>query len=39
MIVEAAGLTLEHVVYSQVYLDTMAKSDTMDRVWREYFPK
>jgi reactive intermediate/imine deaminase len=39
LIVEAGGLTLEHVVYSQVYLDTMAKYDVMDRVWREYFPK
>jgi reactive intermediate/imine deaminase len=38
-IVEAAGLTMEHVVYSQVYLDDMAKYDTMDRVWKEYFPK
>ena len=38
-IVEAAGLTMEHVVYSQVYLDDMAKYDTMDRIWKEYFPK
>ena len=38
-IVEAAGLTMEHVVYSQVYLDDMAKYDAMDRLWREYFPK
>ena len=38
-IVEAAGLTLEHVVYSQVYLASMSSHDTMDRVWREYFPK
>ena len=38
-IVEAAGLTMGHVVYSQVYLDTMAKYETMERVWREYFPK
>ena len=38
-IVEAAGLTLEHVVYSQVYLASMSNHDTMDRVWREYFPK
>jgi reactive intermediate/imine deaminase len=38
-IVEAAGLTLEHVVYSQVYLANMAGYETMDRVWREYFPK
>src|SRR5688572_14829394 len=38
-IVEAAGLTLAHVVYSQVYLASMSSADTMDRVWREYFPK
>ena len=38
-IVEAAGLTLEHVVYSQVYLTSMSTHDTMDRAWREYFPK
>jgi reactive intermediate/imine deaminase len=38
-IVEAAGLTMEHVVYCQVYLDTMAKYDAMERLWREYFPK
>jgi reactive intermediate/imine deaminase len=38
-IVEAAGLTLEHVVYSQVYLSSIASAGTMDRVWREYFPK
>jgi reactive intermediate/imine deaminase len=39
MIVEAAGQTLEHVVYCQVYLASMSSADTMDRVWREYFPK
>ncbi len=38
-IVEAAGLKMEHVVYSQVYLDDMAKYDAMDKLWREYFPK
>jgi len=38
-IVEAAGLTMAHVVYSQVYLASMASDGTMDRVWREYFPK
>ena len=32
-IVEAAGLTMEHVVYCQVYLDDMAHHDVMDRVW------
>jgi reactive intermediate/imine deaminase len=36
-IVEAAGLTMAHVVYCQVYLDDMAKYDAMDRVWKEYF--
>ena len=39
LIVEAAGLTMAHIVYSQVYLDTMAKYDEMERVWKEYFPK
>src|SRR4029450_1036746 len=39
MIVEAAGLTVAHGVDCQVYLASMSSSDTMDRVWREYFPK
>ena len=38
-IVEAAGLTMEHVVYSQVYLHDMAAYDQMDRIWRQYFAK
>ena len=38
-IVAAAGLTMEHVVYSQVYLTDMAHHDVMDRVWKEFFPK
>lgn len=37
-IVEAAGLTLRHVVYSQVYLADMNNYGTMDRFWKEYFP-
>lgn len=37
-VVEAAGLTLAHVVYSQVYLTDMAQYDVMDRVWKEFFP-
>jgi reactive intermediate/imine deaminase len=37
-IVAAAGWTLEHVVYSQVYLTDMAHHDVMDRVWKEFFP-
>lgn len=38
-IVEAAGLTMEHVVYAQVYLPDLGAVDAMERVWREYFPK
>jgi reactive intermediate/imine deaminase len=38
-IVEAAGLTMEHVVYCQVYLDDMAHHEAMDRVWKEFFAK
>jgi reactive intermediate/imine deaminase len=38
-IVEAAGLTMGHVVYTQVYLDNMAHHDAMDRVWKEFFAK
>src|SRR6476661_772435 len=38
-IVEAAGLTMEHVVYAQVYLDDSAHQDAMDRVWKEFFAK
>ena len=38
-VVEAAGLTMEHVVYSQVYLDNMAHYDVMERLWKEFFPK
>jgi reactive intermediate/imine deaminase len=36
-IVEAAGLTMEHVVYTQVYLDNMANFDAMNRVYAHYF--
>ena len=41
LIVEADGLTMEHVVYSQVYLDTMAKylngyMDSLQVVWARY---
>ncbi|MBM3957278.1 MAG: hypothetical protein FJ313_04415, partial [Gemmatimonadetes bacterium] len=38
-IVEAAGLTMEHVVYTQVYLEDMGGYETMDRVWKEFFGK
>ena len=38
-ILEAGGLTMEHVVYTQVYLKDMAKFEEMNRVYAEYFPK
>lgn len=36
-IVEAAGLTMRHVVYTQVYLDNMANLAAADRVYEEFF--
>ena len=36
-IVEAAGLTMQHVVFSHVYYQDLAHYDTLNRVWREYF--
>jgi len=38
-LVEAAGLTMNNVVYTQVYLDDINKYENMDRVLGEYFPK
>jgi reactive intermediate/imine deaminase len=38
-IIEAAGLSLDHVVYTQVYLDHMSQYSEMDRVFGEYFGK
>ena len=38
-IVEAAGLTMEHVVYSQVYLTNLAHYEALERGWKEAFPK
>ena len=37
-IMEAGGLTMEHIVYSQVYLADVSQYEGMDRVWREVFP-
>src|SRR5215813_9937931 len=34
-IVTAAGLTMEHVVYAQVYLHSSTSYDVMNRVWGE----
>lgn len=36
-VVEAAGLSLAHVVYSQIYLADMADYERLAAVWREYF--
>jgi reactive intermediate/imine deaminase len=38
-VVEAAGLTLGHLVYAHVYLTDMSKLAEFDRVWAGYFPK
>ena len=38
-IVEAAGLSMEHVVYSQVYLHDIGNYEAMDRIWKDYFAK
>jgi reactive intermediate/imine deaminase len=38
-IVEAAGLTINHIVYTQVYLEDIGNYDEMNRVFGEYFPK
>ena len=38
-IVEAGGLTMEHIVYSQVYLADTTQYDTMNKVWAQYFTK
>jgi reactive intermediate/imine deaminase len=38
-VVGAAGLTMEHVVYAQVYLTGPLDEDPLNRVWKEYFPK
>jgi 2-iminobutanoate/2-iminopropanoate deaminase len=37
-VVEAGGLTLEHVVYTQVYLEDVTKTAELDRVYARYFP-
>jgi 2-iminobutanoate/2-iminopropanoate deaminase len=38
-IVEAAGLTLDHVVYTQVYLADVGKYDELNKVFTTTFPK
>jgi 2-iminobutanoate/2-iminopropanoate deaminase len=38
-IVTAAGLTMEHVVYMQVYLHSSTSYEVLNKVWSEFFPK
>jgi 2-iminobutanoate/2-iminopropanoate deaminase len=38
-IIEAAGLTLDNVVYTHVYLEDITKTAELDRVYGSYFPK
>jgi enamine deaminase RidA (YjgF/YER057c/UK114 family) len=38
-VVEAAGLTMDHVVYVQVYLEDMSQYESLDRAFADYFPK
>lgn len=37
-IVEAAGLTMEHIVYTQVYMKELGAGEDLDRAWRKAFP-
>jgi 2-iminobutanoate/2-iminopropanoate deaminase len=37
--VESAGLTMEHVVYTQVYLQDISQYGEMNKVFAEYFTK
>jgi reactive intermediate/imine deaminase len=38
-VVEAAGLTLDHVVYTHVYLEDITNAAALDGVYAHYFPK
>jgi enamine deaminase RidA (YjgF/YER057c/UK114 family) len=38
-ILEAAGLTMEHVVYSHVYLENIGNYEAMNKVWEQYFSR
>jgi len=37
-VVEADGLTMEHVVYTHVYLEDMEKLEVVNRIYARYFP-
>lgn len=38
-IVKGAGLTMQHIVYAQLYLTDMSKYDEANRAWTKAFPK
>jgi 2-iminobutanoate/2-iminopropanoate deaminase len=38
-VVEAAGLTMDHLVYVQVYLDNMSNYEALNSAFADYFPK
>ena len=38
-ILQSGGLSLDHVVYTQVYLENITQYEEMDRIFAEYFPK
>jgi reactive intermediate/imine deaminase len=38
-VIEAAGLTMDHVVYVQVYLQDMNQYGELNKVFADYFPK
>ena len=38
-VVEAAGLTKDHIVYVQVYLEDMSQYGVLDNVFADFFPK
>jgi enamine deaminase RidA (YjgF/YER057c/UK114 family) len=38
-VVQAAGLTMDHVVYTQVYLEDVSKSPEVNRAFADAFPK
>lgn len=38
-IVEAGGLTMEHIAYAHIYLHSSVPKSEMEKVWKETFPK
>ncbi|MBI1896751.1 MAG: RidA family protein [Acidobacteria bacterium] len=38
-ILETAGLTMEHVVYTQVYMADVSQYERIGVAWRKYFPR